>query len=62
MVNDSYKAKAKALVERAREKGTIKTYEQFCETELSKTSRLSEDEVKYYTFNRKKKNSERFSI
>ena len=49
MVNDSYKKKVSGLVAKAKEKGLVKTYSQFCKTEAGKKSALSKDEINYYT-------------
>lgn len=62
MINDSYKSKVKNLVAKAKEKGAIKTYKQFCETEFAQINRLSEDEVKYYTYDTKDEFDRRFNI
>lgn len=49
MVNNLYKTKVTALIAKARQKGAIKSYSQFCETEEGKKTALSEDEIIYYT-------------
>lgn len=52
MINNLYKSKASTLVERAKEKGLIKHYADFCKTPTSKALSLSKDEVIYYTSNK----------
>ena len=49
MVSKSYKKRASDLVKKAKEKGLIKTYDEFCKTDIAKKTKLSEDEAKYYT-------------
>lgn len=49
MVNNLYKTKVTALIAKAKQKGAIKSYSQFCETEEGKKTALSEDEIIYYT-------------
>ena len=53
MVNDSYKNKAKLIVSRAKEKGLVKDYSEFCKTPVSKKNTLSSKEVSSYTSKRK---------
>lgn len=53
MVNNSLKNKAKELVARAKEKGLIKTYNEFCKSAPSKDDALSSEDVNYYTSRRK---------
>lgn len=56
MVNDSYKSKAKSIIEKAKEKKAIKTYSEFCKTNTAKNNTLSKKEINYYTSkNRKEK-------
>ena len=49
MENKFYKAKAHNLVQQAKEKGLIKKYADFCESEIGKSTVLSEEETTYYT-------------
>lgn len=49
MNKDNYKLKVKELIEKSREKGLIKTYEEFLETDKAKEYALTEEEVHYYT-------------
>lgn len=53
MVNNSIKSKAKELVAKAKEKGLIKTYDEFCKSTSSKKHALSSEEINYYTSRRK---------
>lgn len=53
MVNDSYKSRAKSIVSKAKEKGIIKSYSDFCKTEIAKKSTLSSKEINYYTSKKK---------
>lgn len=55
MDKESYKIKVKELIEKSKEKGLIKTYEEFLETEQSKEYALMEEEVEYYISNYNKK-------
>ena len=48
MNKDKYKLKVQKLIEKSREKGLIKTYEEFLETDEAKKYALAEEEVKYY--------------
>lgn len=48
MNKDSYKSKVKELIKISKEKGLIKTYYEFLETEEAKEYALAEEEVKYY--------------
>lgn len=49
MVNNLYKTRVATLISKAKEKGLVKTYSQFCKTEESQKSALSKKEVDYYT-------------
>ena len=49
MVNNLYKSKVSSIVEKAKKKGLIKTYSEFCKTEEGKKTELSKDEIVYYT-------------
>lgn len=48
MNKDSYKSKVQELIKISKEKGLIKTYYEFLETEEAKEYALVEEEVKYY--------------
>lgn len=52
MVNDSYRNKAKLIVSKAKEKGLVKNYSEFCKTSTSKKNTLSSKEVSNYTSKR----------
>ena len=47
-MNDNYKLKVKELIRKSREKGLIKTYDEFLETDEAKEYALAEEEAKYY--------------
>lgn len=49
MVKESYKERAKNLTKIAKEKGLIKTYDDFCKTDIAKKTALSKKEIAYYT-------------
>lgn len=49
MVNNFYKFRVTNLIVKAREKGLVKSYSQFCETECGKKKLLAKDEINYYT-------------
>ncbi|MBR1653856.1 MAG: type II toxin-antitoxin system PemK/MazF family toxin [Clostridia bacterium] len=48
MKNDLYKEKVSKLISKAKEKGLIKKYSEYCQTEEMKQMALSEEESKYY--------------
>ena len=41
--------KFKEVIKKAKEKGRIKTYEEFCKTKEAEETALVEEEVEYYT-------------
>lgn len=49
MVNNLYKNKVKELISKAKKKGLVKTYSDFCKTDEAKKTALSKDEIMYYT-------------
>ena len=49
MVNSLYKEKVSSLIAKAKERGAIKSYSQFCKTSDAKKTTLSKDEISYYT-------------
>lgn len=49
MNKKSNKLKFEELIEESKEKGLIKTYSEFLETEEAKEYALTEEEVNYYT-------------
>ena len=49
MVNNLYKSKVSSIIEKAKKKGLVKTYSEFCKTEEGKKTTLSKDEIVYYT-------------
>lgn len=53
-MDNLYKAKVKKIVQQAKKEGKIKTYSEFCRTEVAKKYRLSEEEIQYYTSKNKK--------
>ena len=48
MVNKDYNTRTKGLIKRAKEKGLVKSYKEFCNTKIAEETKLSEDEVAYY--------------
>lgn len=55
MTNRNYKEKVKKLIDEAKEKGLIKTYSEFLETEEANMYTLSEEESTYYISHDNKK-------
>ena len=55
MVDDNYKSKVKEVIEKAKQKGKIKTYSEFCKTDLAEKTKVSEEETKYF-INKSKEN------
>lgn len=55
MVDDSYKFKVKEVIEKAKKKGKIKTYSEYCKTEVAEKTKVSEEEANYY-INKSKEN------
>jgi dTDP-4-amino-4,6-dideoxygalactose transaminase len=49
MVDTNYKKKATEMVKLARQKGLIKKYSEFCDTDEAKERALSKEEIIYYT-------------
>lgn len=49
MFDEKLKRKAVYLLKKTIEKGLVKTYDEFCETEDAKEYALSEQDVDYYT-------------
>lgn len=49
MIDEKLKERASNLVERAKKKGLIRTYDEFCETKEAEESALSEEDIIYYT-------------
>ncbi len=49
MVDEAFKKRASNLVKKAKEKGLIKTYKEFCKTNIAKKTALSKKEAAYYT-------------
>ena len=49
MNKDNYKNRVQELIEKSKEKGLIKTYSEFLETEEAKEYALVQEEVEYYT-------------
>ena len=49
----SKNSKAKSLIAKAKEKGLIKSYSQFCKTKEAKDIMLKEEEIDYYIHKQK---------
>lgn len=49
MASDVYKKRVKEIINKAKDKGLIKTYTEFCETEDAKSFCVTEEEAVYYT-------------
>ena len=49
MVNADYRKRVSELVQKAKQKGLIKKYSDFCNTKKAKECALSKDEIIYYT-------------
>ncbi|MCL2859174.1 MAG: hypothetical protein FWF46_01110 [Oscillospiraceae bacterium] len=63
MVKNLHKNKVKKLVNKAKEKNLIKTYDDFLETDEAKKTAVAEDEIKYYTsLEGKVKKKKKFNI
>lgn len=48
MVDNLYKDKVAKMIAKAKKKGLVKTYAQFCETKSSKEYALTKEEAHYY--------------
>ena len=55
MVSEAYKKRADSLVKKAKEKGLIKSYEDFLKTDLAKETSLTKEEVAYYISKKEEK-------
>ena len=53
MADKNYKKRVSSLIKKAKEKGLVKTYDEFCKTDKAKKIALSEDDVAYYTSKQK---------
>lgn len=62
MNKESYKTKVKKLIKKSKEKGLLKTYEEFLETEESKKYAMVQEEVEYYTSNYYNKKLKKYKI
>lgn len=49
MEHNNYKERTKNIIELAKQKGTIKSYETFCEEENSKNYSLLQEDIEYYS-------------
>lgn len=49
MSSDIYKKKVKEIINKAKDKGLVKTYSEFCETEDASILYVAEEEELYYT-------------
>lgn len=58
MVNKIDEKKAHNLVTEAKKKGLIKSYNEFCKTNVAKQNKLKEEDVTYYISNKKEEKSE----
>lgn len=56
MVNNSYKTKVKGIIERAKQKSKIITYNEYCKTKKSSECILSKEDVNYYISNKEETN------
>ena len=54
MDKESYKGRVQQLIEKSKQKGLIKTYSEFLETEEAKKYALVQEEIEYYICNYKK--------
>lgn len=54
MVNNLYKEKVSSIIAKAKEKGLIKTYSDFCKSNEGEKYALTKDEIVYYTSMRNK--------
>ena len=48
MVSEVYKKKASSLVKRAKEKGKVVKYKDFCRTKEAKETALTKEEITHY--------------
>lgn len=58
MVNEKYKSKVSDLIKLAKQKGLIKKYSDFCDTDEAEEYALSGDEVICYTSKKGEKSDE----
>ena len=53
MIDNSYRERVKSTVSKAKDKGLVKKYSEFCKTSVSKKNALSSEEVNYYASKRR---------
>ncbi len=53
MANNDYKEKVTSIIKEAKQKKALKKYNEFCKTDDGKGFSLSEEEIAYYTSNKK---------
>ena len=53
MVSENYKKRVQSLVETAKKKGRVKSYDEFCKTDLAQKTKLTKKEIDYYTSKKK---------
>ena len=53
MVSKDYNTRTKKLIKKAKEKGLVKSYKDFCNTKIAEETKLAEDEVAYYISEKK---------
>ena len=53
MSTDSYKEKVSKLIKKAKKKNSIKEYSEFCKSKTAEKNSLSDEEIDYYTSNKK---------
>ena len=49
MASDVYKKKVEEIINKAKDKGLVKTYSEFCKTEDPDVFSVAEEEAVYYT-------------
>lgn len=49
MIDNIYKSKISAIISKAKKKGLITTYKEFSKTDLANETKLSDDEIDFYT-------------
>lgn len=59
MVDAEYRKKTSEMIKKAKEKGLVKKYSEFCDKDEAKEYALSEEEAIYYTTNQKEEVNEK---
>ena len=49
MVSNNYKLEVESLIEKAKNKKLVENYSRFCNTNIGQKTRLTENEIMYYT-------------